>query len=81
MFVAATLIKIAPGTWIGAGTVKPLKFIVARLSEASTWKGVFLILTAAGVTLRPELQAAITAVGLSLTGLVGVVVPDATPAE
>jgi hypothetical protein len=60
-------------------SVKPIKFIVARLSEASTWKGVFLILTAAGVTLRPELQAAITAVGLSLTGLVGVVVPDAAP--
>lgn len=61
--------------------MKPIKFLLARLSEASTWKGIFLILTAAGVTLRPELQAAITAVGLSLTGLVGVVVPDATPAE
>jgi hypothetical protein len=61
--------------------LQPLKFVLARLSEASTWKGIFLILTAAGVTLKPELQAAITAVGLSLTGLVGVVVPDATPAE
>lgn len=61
--------------------MQPLKFVLARLSEASTWKGIFLILTAAGVTLKPELQAAITAVGLSLTGLVGVVVPDATPAE
>jgi hypothetical protein len=56
-----------------------LKFIAARLSEGSSWRGIFLLLTAAGVTLRPELQAAITAVGLSLTGLVGVVVPDAAP--
>ncbi len=56
-----------------------MKYIIARLSEATTWKGIFLLLTAAGVTLRPELQAAITAVGLSLTGLVGVVVPDAAP--
>lgn len=58
-----------------------MKYIVARLSEATTWKGIFLLLTAAGVTLRPELQAAITAVGLSLTGLVGVVVPDTASAE
>lgn len=53
-----------------------VKFIAARLSEPSTFRGIFLLLTAAGVTLRPELQAAITAVGLALTGLVGVVVPD-----
>jgi hypothetical protein len=58
-----------------------MRFVLARLREPSTWRGIFLLLTAAGVTLKPELQAAITAVGLSLTGLVGVVVPDATPAE
>lgn len=57
-----------------------MKFILARLSEATTWKGLFLILTAVGVTLRPELQAAITSVGLALTGLVGVVVPDVVTA-
>lgn len=56
-----------------------VKFITSRLSEASSWRGIFLLLTAAGVTLRPELQVAITAVGLALTGLVGVVAPDATP--
>lgn len=69
---AAASAQDAPGDMEAA-----VKFIVARLSEASTWRGVFLLLTAAGVTLRPELQAAITAVGLALTGLVGVVVPDA----
>lgn len=58
-----------------------MKFIIARLSEATTWKGIFLILTAAGVTLKPELQSAITAVGLALTGLVGVFVPDAAAPE
>jgi hypothetical protein len=61
--------------------VKPIKYVLARLSEGSTWRGIFLLLTAAGVTLRPELQAAITAVGLSLTGLVGVVVPESASAE
>ncbi len=58
-----------------------MKYIIARLSEATTWKGIFLLLTAAGVYTRPELQSAITAVGLSLTGLVGVLVPDAASAE
>lgn len=61
--------------------MRALRFVAARLSEATTWKGIFLILTAAGVTLKPELQAAITAVGLSLTGLVGVVVPDPPTGE
>jgi hypothetical protein len=55
---------------------KLLKFVVARLSEASTYKGIFLILTATGVVLKPELQAAIVSVGLSITGLLGVVLPD-----
>jgi hypothetical protein len=59
--------------------VKPVKFLLARLSEVSTWKGIFLILTAAGATLRPEMQAAITAVGLSITGLIGVLAPDTVP--
>jgi len=56
-----------------------VKFLVARLSEASTYKGIFLILTATGVVLRPELQAAIMAAGLALTGLLGVIAPDPAP--
>jgi hypothetical protein len=59
--------------------MKPLQFLFARLSEATTWRGIFLLLTAAGVTLRPELQVAITAAGLALTGLIGVVFPDPAP--
>ena len=57
--------------------MKPaFKFIVARLSEASTYKGIFLLLTAAGVVLKPEMQAAIVSLGLALTGLIGVAAPD-----
>jgi hypothetical protein len=56
--------------------MKPLRFILARLSEASTWKGIFLILTAAGVAVRPEMQNAIVSLGLALTGLIGVAAPD-----
>jgi hypothetical protein len=75
-FVAAAVPR-GPGFWIEGAAVKTaLKFIAGRLSEASTFKGIFLLLTAAGVTLRPELQVAITAAGLALTGLIGVVFPD-----
>lgn len=62
---------------------KAFRFVVARLAEPSTFKGIFLILTAVGVTLKPEMQNAIVSVGLALTGLIGVAAPDpsAPPAE
>lgn len=56
---------------------KTLRFILARLSEASTLRGFLLILTAAGVALKPEVADAIVAVGIALAGLVGVLMPDA----
>jgi hypothetical protein len=55
------------------------KFVVARLGEISTWKGAFLLLTAAGATVHPELQNAIITIGLAVVGALGVVVPDAVP--
>ncbi len=54
-----------------------MKNILEYLLHASTWKGLFAILTAAGVTVKPELQAPITATGLALIGLVQVFVDDA----
>lgn len=56
-----------------------LKFIVARLGEISTWKGVFLLATAAGATVHPELQNAIITIGLALVGALGVATPDPLP--
>lgn len=57
------------------------RFAVARLSEPSTWRGLFLIGSAAGITLHPELQDGIIAAGLALAGLLGVVTADpGTPA-
>lgn len=55
------------------------KFLIARAQEASSWRGVFLILTSAGLVLKPELQEGIVALGLAAAGLVGLIVPDATP--
>jgi hypothetical protein len=52
------------------------KFIVARLSEASTIRGALMLLTAAGVALRPEAIDAIVTFGIGLSGLLGVILPD-----
>ncbi len=42
------------------------------LREASTWRGLVLILTAAGVRLDPDQEDAIVATGLAIAGLIGV---------
>lgn len=52
-------------------------YIYARLKEASTWRGIVLILTALGVPIAPEIAETIVSVGLAVTGIIGVAVPDA----
>jgi hypothetical protein len=53
-----------------------LEFLKARLSEASTWRGIVALLTAAGVSLSPEQTNAIIGAGLALIGLLGVFTAD-----
>jgi hypothetical protein len=50
-----------------------MNWILARLSENSTWRGIILLLTAAGVKLRPDLVDSIIAAGLTLVGLINVI--------
>ena len=52
------------------------RFLRARLAEASTYRGAMLIFTAAGVLIRPEVAEAVTAFGLAVAGLLGVLFPD-----
>jgi len=47
--------------------------IVDSLSQSSTWRGLILLATAAGVHLEPEIQNQIVATGLGLVGLINVV--------
>lgn len=58
---------------------KAFRFVVARLSEASTYKGAILAATGLGVYVRPEIAAAVTSIGLGVAGLIGVLFPDAAP--
>lgn len=61
-----------------------LDYGLARLGENSTWRGLILIATSAGVYLDPDKSAAITSAGLAMVGLINVfrkapVQPSVTP--
>jgi len=51
-------------------------YVLARMAEASTWRGVVVIITAMGVHLSPDQVAGILTAGLGLSGLVGVMFAD-----
>ncbi len=57
------------GEWLG-------RYLLARLREPSTWRGLILLATALGYAIRPDLAEAIIAMGVALAGGVGVVAPD-----
>jgi len=47
--------------------------VLERLTDNSTWRGLILLATAAGLRLEPELQNQIIASGLALVGLINVI--------
>lgn len=51
-------------------------YLLARMKEASTYRGIVLVLTAAGVGISPAMAEAIIAAGVGVAGLLGVVMPD-----
>lgn len=51
-------------------------YILARIKEPSSWRGIFLLLTAIGIPVAPELADAIITVGLAIVGAIGVATPD-----
>ena len=51
-------------------------YIIDRLKEASTWRGIIALLTAAGVTISPEMIDQIVAAGLAVMGIIGMVFKD-----
>lgn len=53
-----------------------MKYLLNRFKEPSTWRGVCLLLTVFGVNIQPELWGAITTVGISAVGAIGVLAPD-----
>jgi len=49
-----------------------LLYILDRLAENSTWRGLILVGTAIGLKVEPEHQEAIVAAGLSLVGVINI---------
>ncbi len=49
-----------------------LNFIIERLGETSTWRGVVSVLTGVGIKIRPDLSEYIISIGLSLIGIVNI---------
>lgn len=52
------------------------EYLLERLKEPSTWRGIILLLTAAGVPIAPAMAESIITVGLAIAGLIGVATPD-----
>lgn len=53
-----------------------LNWLLRRLREPSTWRGIIWLATVAGLSLRPDQAEAIVAVGMALAGLLGVFLSD-----
>lgn len=51
-------------------------YLINRLREPSTWRGILALLTAAGVAISPEQIEAVVTTGLALIGLIGVFTSD-----
>ena len=53
-----------------------MKWLIARLCEPSTWRGLVWLATVAGLTLSPQQAEAIITAGMALAGLLGVLLPE-----
>lgn len=51
-------------------------YLLARLREPSTWRGLVLVATAFGMVLDPVQSYAIVSLGLALAGGTAVITPD-----
>jgi hypothetical protein len=51
-------------------------YLLSRLREASTWRGIIMLATAIGIPIAPALAESIIAAGLAIAGIVGMLIPD-----
>jgi hypothetical protein len=60
-----------------AARLRPLvRFAVARLREPSTWRGIVLFVSGCGAAISPAMALQIVSVGVSVAGLLGMLVAD-----
>ena len=58
---------------------KFILWLIARFKEPSTWRGVAAFITAAGVSIAPELWDQIVVAGVAGLGLVEMIAKDKLP--
>ncbi|WP_199720822.1 hypothetical protein [Azospirillum cavernae] len=51
---------------------KARDYLLARLQEPTTWRGIATLLTAFGVALSPEQAEAIIPLGMAVAGFIGI---------
>ena len=51
-------------------------YLLSRLKEPSTWRGLVLCASAFGMTLTPDQSYAIASLGMALAGSIGIISPD-----
>lgn len=52
------------------------RYLINRFREASTWRGIIMLCTGFGATIKPDLMEAIITLGVLLSGAVGAFFPD-----
>ena len=53
-----------------------MRYLLDRIKEPSTWRGLILFVTGFGITLSPEIATNIVAAGTGIAGLVGIMTAD-----
>lgn len=51
-------------------------YLLDRAGEPSTWRGLALLLSAVGIGIEPDMMESITATGMAVSGLIGVLTKD-----
>lgn len=55
--------------------------LIEHFKQPSTWRGLFLLLSAVGVYVRPDIAEAIITAGMAASGLIGVLTSDPAPPD
>jgi len=51
-------------------------FMKARSKEASTWRGLFMVISAAGIAMSPDQITMFAALGMGVSGFIGALTKD-----
>lgn len=52
------------------------RYIMARMQESSTWRGMVLFLSAIGINLEPDQSESIIMIAVGTAGIIGIITGD-----